>query len=135
MCKAAGLRLCTAAEARTPRSFELRGDGTMHEWIIHNAAPQGAAKIQSYPDAYFAASIDGETRVLQTHPHASNSNWNATAHAGVQSDGAEIAPPEAGHWEPSAPQQILLLLGGNATQSVAQLVLEFVKPPFDSGIL
>ena len=36
---------------------------------MHNAGPNGGAKIQVYPDAYLAAAVDGEApRVLQTHP-------------------------------------------------------------------
>ena len=53
-------------------SLELRGDGTLHEWIIHNAGPSGAAKIQVYEDAFFAVSVDDHTAVLQTHPRASS---------------------------------------------------------------
>lgn len=49
-------------------SVELRADGTLHEWTIHNAGPQGAAKIGQYENCGFAATVNGVTRLLQTHP-------------------------------------------------------------------
>ena len=52
-------------------SVELRGDGTLREWIIHNAGPHGAAKIQQYPHAFFAAKVGDMSRILQTHPDPS----------------------------------------------------------------
>ena len=52
-------------------SVELRGDGTLREWIIQNAGPHGAAKIQQYPHAFFAAKVGDVSRILQTHPDPS----------------------------------------------------------------
>eukprot|EP00937_MAST-01D_sp_MAST-1D-sp2_P006421 g6421.t1 len=84
---ASGMRSAVPLGGVSAGSFELRGDGTLHEWTIHNAGPSGAAKIQQYPDAHFAAAVDGEARVLQTHPQLANSDaagtGSAVASAGV----------------------------------------------------
>jgi len=44
--------------------FELRGDGTFHEWTIFNQHPAGAAKMQIMEDMYMAIS----TQVPRTNP-------------------------------------------------------------------
>jgi non-lysosomal glucosylceramidase len=50
-------------------AVELRADGSLHEWTIMNGSPGGSAKIQSYPDAYFAAKVNSDAPIaLQTHP-------------------------------------------------------------------
>lgn len=67
---ASGMRSAVPLGGIGAGSFELRGDGSLHEFIIHNAGPGGAAKIQTYPDAFFAMAVDGESRVLRTHPPA-----------------------------------------------------------------
>jgi non-lysosomal glucosylceramidase len=65
---ASGMRSAVPLGGISAGSFELRGDGSFHEWFIHNAGPNGAAKIQQYPFAYLAMSIDGEARAIRTHP-------------------------------------------------------------------
>ena len=60
-------------------SVELRGDGSLHEWIIHNAGPSGAAKIQQYPKAFFAMKVDENARVLQTHPAVNGGNFGVSS--------------------------------------------------------
>ncbi len=54
-------------------TFELRGDGTFHEWSIFNQHPAGAAKIQLIDDVFMGvrAAVPGRqlvSVVLQTHP-------------------------------------------------------------------
>eukprot|EP01065_Artemidia_motanka_P038717 TRINITY_DN47565_c0_g1_i1.p1 TRINITY_DN47565_c0_g1~~TRINITY_DN47565_c0_g1_i1.p1 ORF type:complete len:985 (+),score=290.16 TRINITY_DN47565_c0_g1_i1:57-3011(+) len=65
---ASGMRSAVPLGGIGAGSVELRGDGSLHEWTIHNAGPQGAAKIQQYLDGFFAMSVNGESRVLLTHP-------------------------------------------------------------------
>ena len=57
--------------------FELRGDGSFHEWTIFNQHPAGAAKIQLLDDMFMGLRTEisiqeNETEsmalVLQTHP-------------------------------------------------------------------
>ena len=54
-------------------SFELRADGTFHEWTIFNQHPAGAAKIQVIDDMFLGvrtATASGSAAVvLQTHPN------------------------------------------------------------------
>lgn len=64
-----GMRSAVPLGGISTGSVELRGDGSLHEWIIHNAGPSGAAKIQEYPKAFFAMRVGSTARVLQTHPH------------------------------------------------------------------
>ena len=78
-----GIRSAVPLGGLSTGSIELRGDGTLHEWIIHNAGyvpalhslsflclytlgdqspgsvhrPHGAAKIQQYPSAFFAMRV------------------------------------------------------------------------------
>ncbi len=54
-------------------TFELRADGTFHEWTIFNQHPAGAAKIQLIDDVFMGvrAAVPGRqpvSVVLQTHP-------------------------------------------------------------------
>jgi len=49
-------------------SFELRGDGSMHEWTIANQSPGGAAKVGLFDDAMFGVKVGDSAKVLRTHP-------------------------------------------------------------------
>ena len=70
---ASGVRSAVPLGGLGTGSVELRGDGSLHEWTIHNAGPNGAAKIQSYPAAAFGLAVNGGApRLLQTHPHLSS---------------------------------------------------------------
>lgn len=68
-------------------SFEIRGDGSIHEWTIVNQSPAGAAKIPLLDDALFGLRINTPTftqpvsRVLRTHPPQSAT---AAGAAGVE---------------------------------------------------
>lgn len=79
---ASGMRSAVPLGGIGAGSFELRGDGSMHEFIIHNAGPGGAAKIQTYPDAFFAMAVDGESRVLRTHPPAGMNGVDGIRYSG-----------------------------------------------------
>eukprot|EP00039_Didymoeca_costata_P023556 m.7494 g.7494 ORF g.7494 m.7494 type:complete len:1006 (-) comp3723_c0_seq2:57-3074(-) len=50
-------------------SFELRGDGTLHQFTIFNNFPAGAPKFWAFPNAIFGLhhSTEGST-AIQTHP-------------------------------------------------------------------
>ncbi len=56
--------------------FELRGDGSFHEWTIFNQHPAGAAKIQLLDDVFMGLrtqmvkdnTTNNVSLVLQTHP-------------------------------------------------------------------
>ena len=54
-------------------SFELRADGTFHEWTIFNQYPAGAAKIQVIDNVFLGvrtATAGGSVAVvMQTHPN------------------------------------------------------------------
>ena len=76
---ASGIRSAVPLGGIGAGSFELRGDGTFHEFTIQNNGPQGAAKIQIYNDFFFAAKINNCTRIIQTHPNLE------LKHDGVQS--------------------------------------------------
>ena len=85
---ASGIRSAVPLGGISAGSFELRGDGTLHEFIIHNAGPSGAAKIQVYEDAHFAVSVDGVATVLQTHPRASAAAANVSGVDAIEYAGA-----------------------------------------------
>ncbi len=80
---ASGMRSAVPLGGIGAGSFELRGDGSLHEFIIHNAGPGGAAKIQTYPDAFFAIAVDGESRVLRTHPPAGMRGVDSIRYSGT----------------------------------------------------
>lgn len=80
---ASGMRSAVPLGGIGAGSFELRGDGSLHEFIIHNAGPGGAAKIQTYPDAFFAIVVDGESRVLSTHPPAGMQGVGSIRYSGT----------------------------------------------------
>lgn len=66
---ASGLRSAVPLGGLGAGCVELRADGSLHEWTIHNAGPNGAAKIQTFPDTFFAAAVGAQPpRVLLTHP-------------------------------------------------------------------
>lgn len=76
---ASGMRSAVPLGGLSTGSVELRGDGSLHEWIIHNAGPSGAAKVQQYPKAFFAMKIDENARVLQTHPFVNGGNFGVSS--------------------------------------------------------
>lgn len=80
---ASGMRSAVPLGGIGAGSFELRGDGSMHEFIIHNAGPGGAAKIQTYPAAFFGMEVDGESRVLRTHPPAGMQGVDGIRYSGT----------------------------------------------------
>eukprot|EP01051_Picozoa_sp_SAG22_P006579 SAG22_NODE_435_length_10524_cov_8.503789_7_plen_741_part_00 len=80
---ASGMRSAVPLGGIGAGSFELRGDGSLHEFIIHNAGPGGAAKIQTYPDAFFAMAVDGQSRVLRTHPPAGMKGVGSMRYSGT----------------------------------------------------
>eukprot|EP01116_Phalansterium_solitarium_P010681 TRINITY_DN2576_c0_g2_i1.p1 TRINITY_DN2576_c0_g2~~TRINITY_DN2576_c0_g2_i1.p1 ORF type:complete len:1038 (+),score=373.87 TRINITY_DN2576_c0_g2_i1:144-3257(+) len=51
-------------------TFELRGDGTIHEMTIQNASPAGAAKFGVVADAMLAIRVGNVTRSVRTDPPA-----------------------------------------------------------------
>ncbi|XP_023931770.1 uncharacterized protein LOC106167159 [Lingula anatina] len=48
-----GIRSAVPLGGVSTGSIELRGDGTLHEWVIMNQTPGGAAKIQVFEEAVF----------------------------------------------------------------------------------
>jgi hypothetical protein len=47
-------------------SFELRGDGTFHEWTIINAYPQATTKLPVQDDAVLSVRVAGGAALLET---------------------------------------------------------------------
>ena len=47
-------------------SFELRADGTVHEWTVHEASPAGNAKLGTVADMLLAVRVGGVARALRT---------------------------------------------------------------------
>jgi non-lysosomal glucosylceramidase len=81
---ASGMRSAVPLGGVGAGSFELRGDGTLHEWTIHNANPAGAAKVQEYPFAHFGLAVNGAARVLQTDPSQASLGNAVLGAAGVK---------------------------------------------------
>ena len=63
-----GMRSAVPLGGISTGAVELRGDGSLHEWTIINQSPGGAAKIQNFPDAFFAVRVGTTARAMQTHP-------------------------------------------------------------------
>ncbi len=63
-----GMRSAVPLGGISTGAVELRGDGSLHEWTIMNQSPGGAAKIQNFPDAFFAVRVGTTARVIQTQP-------------------------------------------------------------------
>jgi len=47
-------------------SFELRADGTVHEWTVHEASPAGNAKLGTVADFMLGVRAGGVARALRT---------------------------------------------------------------------
>ena len=68
--------MCTTFAGISTGVFELRGDGSFHEWTIFNQHPAGAAKIQLLDDVFMGLRTvvhkekesESMAFVLQTHP-------------------------------------------------------------------
>lgn len=65
-----GIRSAVPVGGLSCGSFELRGDGSFHEWTIMNQSPGGSPKIQEYEHSYLALKVGGVTKALQTNPFA-----------------------------------------------------------------
>ena len=78
-----GIRSAVPLGGITTGAVELRGDGTLHEWTITNQNPGGAAKIQEYPQAYFAVRQNNVSRALQTASKVNVPNVAALEYSGT----------------------------------------------------
>ena len=47
-------------------SFEIRGDGTVHEWTLHQASPAGNAKLGTVADMMLGVRVGETARALRT---------------------------------------------------------------------
>ena len=65
---------CTVLYLLGTGSFELRGDGSIHEWTVENQTPAGSAKLNfaALELAMFSVRVKTETlssaALLRTHP-------------------------------------------------------------------